>query len=80
MRIFAGFDDNLRQAFRRETELFLGDIFRQDRSVLDLLSAKYTYLNERLAKTLWHSECLRRTLSPRGPGRKFAPRRVAAAG
>jgi hypothetical protein len=40
----------LRQAFRRETELFLGDIFRQDRSVLDLLSAKYTYLNERLAK------------------------------
>jgi hypothetical protein len=50
MRIFAGFDDNLRQAFRRETELFLGDIFRQDRSVLDLLSAKHTYLNERLAK------------------------------
>lgn len=50
MRIFAGFDDNLRQAFRRETELFLGDIFRHDRSVLDLLSAKYTYLNERLAK------------------------------
>jgi hypothetical protein len=50
MRIYAGFDDNLRQAFRRETELFLGDIFRQDRSVLDLLSAKYTYLNERLAK------------------------------
>ncbi|HEX3880198.1 MAG TPA: DUF1592 domain-containing protein, partial [Bryobacteraceae bacterium] len=50
MRIFAGFDDNLRQAFRRETELFVGDIFRQDHSVLDLLSAKYTYLNERLAK------------------------------
>lgn len=50
MRIFGGFDDNLRQAFRRETELFLDDIFRQDHSVLDLLSAKYTYLNERLAK------------------------------
>jgi Protein of unknown function (DUF1592)/Protein of unknown function (DUF1588)/Protein of unknown function (DUF1585)/Protein of unknown function (DUF1587)/Protein of unknown function (DUF1595) len=50
MRIFAGFDDNLRQAFRRETELFLSDIFQQDRSVLDLLSANYTYLNERLAK------------------------------
>ena len=50
MRIFAGFDDNLRQAFRRETELFLADVFQQDRSVLDLLSAKYTYLNERLAK------------------------------
>jgi hypothetical protein len=50
MRIFAGFDDNLRQAFRRETELFLDDIFRQDCSVLELLSANYTYLNERLAK------------------------------
>jgi hypothetical protein len=50
MRIFGGFDDNLRQAFRQETELFLDDIFRQNRSVLDLLSAKYTYLNERLAK------------------------------
>jgi hypothetical protein len=50
MRIFGGFDDNLRQAFRRETELFLDDVFRQDHSVLDLLSAKYTYLNERLAK------------------------------
>jgi mono/diheme cytochrome c family protein len=50
MRIFAGFDDNLRQAFRRETELFIGDVFARDRSVLDLLSAKYTYLNERLAK------------------------------
>jgi hypothetical protein len=50
MRIFAGFDDNLRQAFRKETELFLGDIFRQNHSVLELLSAKYTYLNERLAK------------------------------
>ncbi|HLX42121.1 MAG TPA: DUF1592 domain-containing protein [Bryobacteraceae bacterium] len=50
MRIFAGFDDNLRQAFRRETELFLGDVFMQDRSVLDLLSANFTYLNERLAK------------------------------
>jgi hypothetical protein len=50
MRIFAGFDDNLRQAFRRETELFLDDIFRHDCGVLELLSAKYTYLNERLAK------------------------------
>ena len=50
MRLFAGFDDNLRQAFRRETELFFDSIMREDRNVLDLLSANYTFLNERLAK------------------------------
>ncbi len=51
MRIFAGFlMVHLRRAFRKETELFLADIFGQNHSVLDLLSAKYTYLNERLAK------------------------------
>ena len=44
------FDDNLRQAFRRETELFFESIMREDRSVLDLLRADYTFLNERLAK------------------------------
>ena len=50
MRIFPGFDDNLRQAFREETELFFDSIMREDRSVLDLLRADYTFLNERLAK------------------------------
>lgn len=50
MRLFPDFDDNLRQAFRRETELFFDSILREDRSVLDLLSAKYTFVNERLAK------------------------------
>ncbi len=50
MRIFPGFDDNLRQAFRQETELFFDSIMREDRSVLDLLRADYTFLNERLAK------------------------------
>jgi len=50
MRIFAGFDDNLRQAFRKETELFVENIVRQDRSILELLSANYTYVNGRLAK------------------------------
>ncbi len=50
MRVFAGFDDNLRQAFRQETELFFESIMREDRSVLDLLRANYTFLNERLAK------------------------------
>ncbi len=50
MRLFPDFDDNLRQAFRTETELFLQDVMREDRSVLDLLQADYTYLNQRLAK------------------------------
>ena len=50
MRLFPDFDDNLRQAFRRETELFFDSILREDRSVLDLLGANYTFLNERLAK------------------------------
>ncbi len=50
MRLFPDFDDNLRQAFRQETELFFESILREDRSVLDLLSAKYTFVNERLAK------------------------------
>ena len=46
---FPDFDDNLRQAFRRETELFFGSIVHEDRSVLDLLDADYTFVNERLA-------------------------------
>ncbi len=50
MRLFPDFDDNLRQAFRQETELFFDSIVQEDRSVLDLLKANYTYLNERLAK------------------------------
>jgi hypothetical protein len=49
-RLYTDFDDNLRQAFRRETELFFDSIMREDRSVLDLLRANYTFLNERLAK------------------------------
>jgi hypothetical protein len=50
LRLFPDFDDNLRQAFRRETELFFEDVMRGDRSVLTLLRADYTFLNERLAK------------------------------
>ena len=49
-RMFPDFDDNLRQAFRRETELFFESIVREDRSVLDLLRANYTFVNERLAR------------------------------
>jgi uncharacterized protein DUF1588/uncharacterized protein DUF1592/uncharacterized protein DUF1585 len=50
LRLFPDFDDNLRQAFRQETELFFESVLREDRNVLDLLKADYTYLNERLAK------------------------------
>jgi len=47
---FPDFDDNLREALQRETELFLESQLREDRSVVDLLTANYTFLNERLAK------------------------------
>ena len=50
VRLYPDFDDNLRQAFRQETELFVDSILREDRSVLDLIKADYTFLNERLAK------------------------------
>src|SRR5262245_63350923 len=50
MRLFPDFDYNLRQAMRQETELFVDSILREDRSALDLLRAKYTFVNERLAK------------------------------
>jgi len=49
-RLFPDFDDNLREAFRRETELFFGSVKDDDRSVLELLNANYTFANERLAK------------------------------
>jgi hypothetical protein len=48
--MFPDFDDNTRRAFRRETELLFGHIMRDNRSALELLSADYTFLNERLAK------------------------------
>jgi mono/diheme cytochrome c family protein len=47
---FPDFDDNLRQAMREETELFFTSIMREDRSVMDLLTADYTFVNERLAR------------------------------
>ena len=49
LRLFPDFDDNLRSAFRRETESLFEDVLRNDRSVLDLIQSDYTYLNERLA-------------------------------
>ncbi len=48
--LFRDFDDNLRQAFRNETELFFDSVLREDRSVLTFIKSDYTFLNERLAK------------------------------
>ena len=48
--VFPNFDENLVVAFQRETELFLASTLREDRSVLDLLRADYTFVNERLAR------------------------------
>ena len=47
---FVDFDDNLRRAFEQEAELFFASIMRENRSVLDLMDANYTFINERLAK------------------------------
>jgi hypothetical protein len=47
--LFRHFDETLRRAFERETELFLDSILRENRSMLELLDADYTFLNERLA-------------------------------
>lgn len=49
-RLYPDFDDNLRQAMRRETELLLTHVLREDRPVLELLRSDFTFLNERLAK------------------------------
>jgi len=47
---FPDFDDNLRQAMKQETDLFIDNIIREDRSVMDLIDANYTFINERLAR------------------------------
>ena len=49
-QIFPDFDDNLRQAFQKETEMFVGSVMHEDHSVVDLLNADYTFVNERLAQ------------------------------
>jgi cytochrome c551/c552 len=47
---FPNFDNELRQSFRQETELFFESIVREDRSLIDLINADYTFVNERLAR------------------------------
>ena len=69
-------------AFRRETELFLDSILRENRSVLDLLTANYTFVNERLAKhygipNIQGSYFRRVTLPGRQPARRTARAREA---
>ena len=49
-RLFPDFDDNLRRGFRRETELLFQSLLDENRSVLDLLTADYTFVNERVAR------------------------------
>ena len=64
-RLFPDFDDNLRQAFRRETELLFEEVLREDRSVLDLLEVG-PHVPERAAReALRHPARLRHALPPR---------------
>jgi mono/diheme cytochrome c family protein len=71
--LFADFDESLRNAFRRETDLFLDSVLRGNRSVLELLSANYTFVNERLAKHYGipnvHGSAFRRVTFPPGSPR-----------
>ena len=67
--LFRDFDDNLRQGFRQETELFFDSVLREDRSVRTLIKSDYTFLNERLAKhygipNVYGSRFRRVTLAP----------------
>src|ERR1044071_2473913 len=67
--VFPDFDDNLRASFRREVELLFDAIVHEDRSVLDLLDADYTFVDERLARhygipNVYGSRFRRVTLGP----------------
>jgi hypothetical protein len=67
--LFPNFDSTLRDAYRREIELFFGSIIQEDRSILDLLTADYTFINERLARQygipgVYGSQFRRVTLGP----------------
>ena len=70
--VFPDFDDNLRQAFWREAELFFESIMREDRNVLDLMTADYTFVNERLAHALRHPERVRQQFPSRDADRGCA--------
>ncbi|PYS50388.1 MAG: hypothetical protein DMG13_21170 [Acidobacteria bacterium] len=74
-RLFPEFDENLREAFLKETELFVESTLREDQSVLRLLDANYTFLNERLARhygvpNVYGSHFRRVTLGPEFEARR----------
>ena len=62
---YPNYDLSLLQAFQRETELFVGSTIREDRGVAELLSARYTFVNERLARHYGIPGNLRQPLPPR---------------
>jgi len=73
--IYPDFDDPLRQAMRREVELLFDTIVREDRPVVELLTANYTFVNERLAKhyglqNIYGSNFRRVTLGPEFDARR----------
>ena len=68
-RKYPWFDDNLRTAFVKETELFLESQLQDDRSMVELLTANYTFLNEQLARHYGIQRRLRQPLPPRDAGR-----------
>jgi hypothetical protein len=68
-KFYPNWDDELRSGFRRETELLFESLIREDRNVVDLLTADYTFVNERLAKhygipNIYGSQFRRVTLGP----------------
>jgi hypothetical protein len=68
---FPNFDNELRRAMKRETELFFEAVVREDRSILDFIDAKFTYLNDRFAYAIKLSK-LKETKRPVGrPLRHF---------
>ncbi len=76
--IFPDFDDNLRNDYRQETEMLFASVLNEDRSVLDLLRADYTFLNERLAKQygvagVYGSNFRRVSVDPGGTQRPAGP-------
>src|SRR6516164_9936399 len=73
--LFPNFGENLRRDFRRETELFFDSVLRENHSVLDFLTADYTFVNERLAKqygipNIYGSHFRRVTLGPEYDARR----------
>ena len=80
MRLFPDFDDNLRQAFRRETELFFESVLREDRSVLDLLQRQLHVPQRAAREALRHSARVWQPLPAGDARRGQLARRTAASG